>query len=332
MRISIIINPRAGSGLSSRQLPVLCRALDAAKVAYDVLSTTCRGDATRLAKEARDRGATRIAVLGGDGTLSEVSQAYIGDTGQAIAGPTVALLSAGTGGDFGRLLGGATPGDLPRAIERLLYGRARPIDLGLLTLQDGAGRPLHRAFINIASVGISGDIDQRVERGPKWLGGKAAFFLSSLGATLGYRNVPVEVKLDGESWYRGPTYVTAIANGQFFGGGMQVAPHAAPDDGLFDVVCLGDLSRSAAVSLSAKIYRGAHLGAPGIQSRQARRVEVSALRPGERVLIDVDGETPGYLPMVAQIIPQAWQMLVDDPAGRGGNEREPGPPARAETG
>jgi YegS/Rv2252/BmrU family lipid kinase len=315
MRISIIVNPRAGAGAASRQLPVLCRALDAAKIVYEVFSTAGRGDATRLASRARDAGSTLIAVIGGDGTLSEVSQAYIDDRGQAIAGPSVALLSAGTGGDFGRLMGGTEPTSLPRSIQRLIEGRTRAIDLGVLTLHDRAGKPLHRAFVNVASVGISGDIDARVERGPKWLGGKAAFFIGTMTATLGYRNVPVEVKLDGESWYRGPTYVTAIANGQFFGGGMQIAPQAAPDDGLLDVVCLGDLSRTAAVSLSAKIYRGAHLGTPGIQHQQARRVEVHALRASDQVLVDVDGETPGYLPLVAEIIPGAWRLVVDAPAG-----------------
>jgi YegS/Rv2252/BmrU family lipid kinase len=315
MRISIIINPRAGSGLAGRQLPTLCRALDSAKVSYYVLTTTCRGDATRLARQAREAGATLLAVVGGDGTLSEVSQAYIGDGGQAIAGPPVALLSAGTGGDFARMIGSSESGNLARAVRRLVCGQTRATDLGVLTLHDRAGAPLRRAFINVASVGISGEVDERVERGPKWLGGKAAFLLASIGATLGYRNVPVELKLDGATWYRGPIYLAAIANGQYFGGGMQIAPGAALDDGLFDVVCLGDLSRSVAVSLSAKIYRGAHLGTPGIQCRQARRVEVSALRPSDRVLVDVDGETPGYLPLVAEIIPQAWHMLVDERAG-----------------
>jgi diacylglycerol kinase family enzyme len=69
------------------------------------------------------------------------------------------------------------------------------------------------------------------------------------------------------------------------------------------------------VSLSAKIYQGAHLGTPGIQSRQARRVEVSALDASDRVLVDVDGETPGYLPLVAQIIPRAWQLVLGASAG-----------------
>jgi diacylglycerol kinase (ATP) len=331
MRISIIVNPLAGAGLASRQLPLLCRALDTAKVPYDVLSTTRRGDGTRLAHDARAARATLIVVVGGDGTLSEVSQAYIGDGGQAIAGPAVALLSAGTGGDFARVLASAERGNLARAAARLVRGHTRPVDLGVLTLHDRAGAPLRRAFINVASVGISGNIDERVSQGPKWLGGKAAFYLATITATLAYRNVPVEVKLDGASWYRGPTYVTAIANGQFFGGGMQIAPDAAPDDGLFDVICLGDLSRSAAVSLSAKIYRGAHLGTPGIQSGRARRVEVSALRASDQVLVDVDGETPGYLPLVAEIIPGAWQMVVDEPV-EPGPQRGAAQPSARETG
>ena len=322
MRIFIIINPRAGAGSAGRQLPALRRAFESAQIDHEVMTTSSRGDASRLARRARESGATHIAVVGGDGTLSEVSQAYIDDRGQAVAGPTLVLISAGTGGDFARLMANGQRDDPARVLQRLAAGRTRALDLGVLTLHDRAGAPLQRAFINVASVGISSDIDGRVEHGPKWLGGKAAFYLATISATLGYRNVPVELKLDGESWYRGPTYVTAIANGQYFGGGMQIAPDAAPDDGWLDVVCLGDLSRSAAVSLSAKIYSGAHLGTPGIQSRRARHVEVHALRPSDSVLVDVDGETPGYLPLSARIIPGAWQMVVDTPAGP---EAERGP-------
>jgi YegS/Rv2252/BmrU family lipid kinase len=315
MRIFIIINPRAGAGSAGRQLPALRRALDSARIDHEVLETSRRGDATRLALQARESGATHIAVVGGDGTLSEVSQAYIDDQGQAVAGPPLALISAGTGGDFARLIAAGRRDDLGRTVQRFVAGHTRALDLGVLTLHDREGAPLHRAFINVASVGISSDIDERVERGPKWLGGKAAFYLATLTATVGYRNVPVELRLDGKAWYSGPTYVTAIANGQFFGGGMQIAPGAEPDDGWLDVVCLGDLSRSAAVSLSAKIYDGAHLGTPGIQNSRARHVEVHALSPSDRVLVDVDGETPGYLPLSARLIPGAWQILVDAPAG-----------------
>jgi YegS/Rv2252/BmrU family lipid kinase len=311
MPVSLIINPRAAGGAAARHLPHILRALDHAQLRYEVLHTERRGDATRLAIQARETGASVIGVIGGDGTLSEVSQAYIDANGRPLAGPPLALLPAGTGGDFSRMLAPDEPTSLRRALARLIKGNTREIDLGVLTLTGPNGESVRRAFINIASFGISGEIDETVSRGPKWIGGKAAFFVATVSSMLSYRNIPVEVTLDGEPWYRGPTFVTAIANGRFFGGGMQIAPSAELDDGLFDVVCLADLDRSTALSLSAKVYRGGHIGARGIETRQARRVEARTLRATDRVLLDVDGETPGYLPLVAELLPKALKVVVD---------------------
>lgn len=309
MRLSIIVNPHAGSGRAARQLSRLCRVLEDAKVGHDVLATSRRGEGTELAWRAREANASAIVVLGGDGTLNEVSQAYVDGSGRPVPGPPVALVSAGTGGDFARMLAGAGRRALRRTLDELVHERAKAVDLGLVTLHDAEGGDVRRAFVNIASVGISGEIDERVERGPKWLGGKTAFFVATVAATLRYRNTPVSVKLDGQPWYRGPTFVTALANGRYFGGGMKIAPHAVIDDGRLDVVCLTDLERTEALSLAAKIYRGAHLGTPGIQTAQAQTIDISVDDARARVLVDVDGETPGYLPLSARVLPGAWRVV-----------------------
>jgi len=258
MRISFVVNPRAGSGRAARQLATLRRGLDASGQRYDILETSQRGDAAALARRAIDAGADVLAVIGGDGTLNEVSQAYIDAEGAPRQGPPIALVPCGTGGDFPKSCAFARDG-IDGALERLSRGRARPLDLGVVTLTSAEGRPLHRAFVNIASVGISGDVDERVERGPKWLGGKAAFLLGTVTAALGYQNVPLEIDVDDASWHRGPVLIAAIANGQYLGGGMHIAPRAELADGLLDVVCVGDLSRARFLRLFPKVYKGAHL-------------------------------------------------------------------------
>ena len=93
----------------------------------------------------------------------------------------------------------------------------------------------------------------------------------------------------------------ALANGRYFGGGMQIAPEADPRDGLLDVVALADLTRLATVGLTNHVYAGTHLGKPEVKSTRASVVEAEALVPGAEVLIDMDGETPGRLPLVARI-------------------------------
>jgi YegS/Rv2252/BmrU family lipid kinase len=286
------------------------RGLEQLGLDYEILETRQPHHATELARTARERGCDVLAVVGGDGTLSEVSQAYIDAEGNPISGPPIALIPCGTGGDFGRVCGLSGAGMLP-ALERLAARKLRALDLGVITLHDANGRPSPRAFVNIASVGISGEVDERVERGPKWLGGKAAFLLATVGAALAYRNVPLEIEVDGQSWQRGPVLLVAIANGQFMGGGMHVAPHADFSDGQLDVVCVGDLTRARFLSLFPTVYRGAHLDLEGVRSTRGREIAVRSIRPGKPVLIDVDGETPGYLPLRARIFPGALQLVCD---------------------
>lgn len=310
MRVSVLVNPRAGAGRARRQLPAIRDGLERLGIEHEIFETLRPQHATSLARAARDSGRELIAVVGGDGTLSEVCQAYIDAAGSPLPGPPIALLSMGTGGDFARGCAFEDSG-LAASLARLAAGRVRAVDLGVLTLHDSRGEPLHRAFINVASVGLSGAVDERVERGPKWLGGKAAFLLGTLGAALVYENIPVEVDLDDQPWHRGPILLAAIANGQFMGGGMRIAPDASTADGLLDIVLVGDLGRARFLSLFPRVYKGAHVGLEAVRTGRGRSVAVRALDAARPVLVDVDGETPGYLPLTARIFPGALQLIVD---------------------
>lgn len=310
MRVSVVVNPRAGAGRAGRQLPAIRKGLAHLGIEHEILETTRPQQATTLARAARDGGCGLIAVVGGDGTLNEVCQAYVDATGTPVAGPPLALIPTGTGGDFARGCAFKEAG-LTASLARLAAHRLRPLDLGVLSLHDSRGAPLHRAFVNVASVGISGAVDERVERGPKWLGGKAAFLLGTVGAALVYQNVPVEVDVDEQPWHRGPVLLAALANGQFMGGGMHIAPGADTADGLLDIVLVGDLTRARFLSLFPKVYKGEHIGLAEVRTGRGRSVAVRALRSAKPVLVDVDGETPGYLPLGARIFPGALQLVVD---------------------
>lgn len=270
--------------------------------------TRCPGDASRLAREAREKGISVLAVMGGDGTLNEVAQAYLDDTGAALGGPDLAVIPAGTGGDYKRTLG--LDGSIEDAVARIAHGTTRPHDLGSLRLCGHDGSPVIRAFINVTSFGIGGVTDRLVNEGPKWLGGKAAFFVGAARAMLQYKNSPVRVRVDGAMFVDGPVFNVAMAIGRFFGGGMNIAPDADPGDGLFDVVALGDLTRPEAVSLSGKIYKGAHIGTRKVSLTRGLTIEAEPIHPWSKVLIDMDGETPGMLPLRATAVRGAIRVCV----------------------
>jgi len=308
LRLRLIVNPKAGSAAAKRRLPEIRRALAAAGLEHDMVETRGPGDAGERLREARADGIECVGIVGGDGTLNEVSQGYIDASGSVLPGPDLALFPAGTGGDFRRTF--ELDNTAEQAVARLKRAAPRPLDLGILELVSDAGEPVTRAFINIASFGMGGLLDRIVNQGPKWMGGRAAFLLGTIRASMVYENAPVRVRVDGEPFMEGPIVNVAIANGRYFGGGMKVAPQADPADGMFDVVAIGDLMRSEAFGFVPKLYRGTHLEHALVKSRRGREVVAEPLRERPPVLIDMDGETPGRLPLRARVAPSALRIRV----------------------
>jgi len=306
VHLRVILNPTAGSGGAARNKAAIVRALTVGGAAPEVVHTEGPADAGRLIREARRDGVQCAVLVGGDGTLNDAVQGYLEDDGRVAQGPELGLIPSGTGGDFRRTF---QLGDsIEEAAERVLRASPRPLDLGLLTVTSHDGQRVRRAFINITSFGIGGLTDRIVNSTPKWIGGKAAFFTGTLRAMLVYRNQPVRVKVDGQVWLEAPIFNVALANGRFFGGGMMIAPNADPADGLLEVVALHDLSRIQSAALAQHIYQGAHLGRPGVSVTRGKVVEAEPLTSSAEVLVDMDGETPGRLPLRAELAPGALRL------------------------
>jgi len=308
-KVRVIINPRAGSGKAERRIADIERALRRYRLSHELVRTRGPNDAKRLVAEAVTDGVDVVAIVGGDGTLNEASRAFIDDAGRLIPGklPDLAVIPAGTGGDWRKTFGFSE--SIDDAVRRIAEPTRRPVDLGLLRLEKEDGTTAFHSFLNIASFGISGITDRLVEQAPKWIGGKIAFYLASLRATYVYRNAPVRVKVDGKTFVEGRIFVVAIANGRYFGGGMKIAPNADPSDGKFDVVVLGDMTRMDAIGLSPRVYQGTHLSTVHVRAASGATIEAESLDGGD-VWLDVDGETPGRLPMTATVLPAALHVRV----------------------
>jgi diacylglycerol kinase (ATP) len=306
-RVRVILNPNAAAGAALRRLGAIEECLRRYELSHEIVLTNSAGHATELARAAVSDGVDVLVAVGGDGTLNEVVQAYLDAKGEPVKGPDLAIIPIGTGGDFKRTLG--LSGAIDEAVARVRHGTRRPIDLGILRLVSHAGGERVQAFVNIASFGIGGQVDALVN-GTKWLGGKAGFFMATVRAMATYKNASVRVRVDGTTWFEGPIFNVAIANGRFFGGGMMIAPQADPSDGRFELVSIGDITRTEAVGLSNKIYKGAHLAADGVRVSTGTRVEAEPMHPWASVLLDVDGEQPGKLPATATIAKGALTFRV----------------------
>lgn len=307
--IELLVNPAAGGGRAGRLLGEFTRELSAQGFTATVHRTAGRAALVDLARTLVREGAPLVGVMGGDGTFHDAIGGLLGADGELLdaSRTTFAAIPAGTGGDLAaRTLG--IPKE-PRAIAAwIARARPTPFDLGRLSFTTHAGAPGVTLFTNIASCGMSGRVDELVATGPRWLTGKAAYFVASTRALVGWRHKALRVEVDGETLYEGRALTVAVANGRAFGGGMMVAPMADAGDGLLEVVILGDLPLVELATISRTLYDGTHLGSKNVHVGRGRTVTIVGT-DGSPVLLDVDGETPGRLPGTFTVLPGALSLL-----------------------
>jgi diacylglycerol kinase (ATP) len=199
---------------------------------------------------------------------------------------------------------------IPRKLEDALAvahdGATREIDLGRATLRTWAGREGSTWFANVGSAGMSGAIAKRVNETDAAFGGKVAYAWSTFAVFARWRNAHVEVSVDGEE-RSGTMHDVIVANGRYLAGGMKICPDAEPDDGFFDVLMIGDVTKRELVTVFHKLYRGTHLPHPKAELLRGRVVEIDS---PEALPVELDGEQPGTTPVRFEVVPRALSLRV----------------------
>src|SRR5262249_12562652 len=230
------------------------------------------------------------------------------------------LLPSGTGSDFRRSFGIQSPTEFIRAA--LLNSEARLIDSGRAEFQTVHGRRGSLTFLNVASLGLGGDVSALVngwrERFPRLISGRVRFAGAAIAALRRYKNVETMLMLDDRAIEINSNLIV-VANGRFAGGGMMLAPHAELDDGLLDVILTDEVSRFDIVRELGRIQRGAHLKHPKVTELHAREITVNASHP---MPIDLDGEMVGTTPARITVLPSSIRFLSADYAGDAEKEDE----------
>jgi diacylglycerol kinase (ATP) len=304
----LVLNPTAGRGGLDR-FGRLESMLRSALGDVEVARTRRPADAIRIAREAARAGVPRLVVGGGDGTLSEVV------TGVLEAGlgeqTELGLLPLGSGCDFARSVG--LPRRVDEAIALLRAGRRARVDAGRVSYRRRDGTSGTRFFLNEAGFGLSGLTVELVNRAGKSFGPTLAFALGSCAAILRGASPEISLRVDGQTVFEGAVSLVVCANGRYFGSGMQIAPEAAVDDGVLDVVVVEAIGRLRLLGRFPSLYRGTHLRYPEVRVHRGRRVEAT-LRGKGPGLIDVDGEALGELPLVVEVLPKAIGLFGLPPA------------------
>ncbi len=300
----VIVNPASGNGKTRNNWPDIKNNLEKAGLEFDFAHTTCRFEATYFVREALKNGYETIVSVGGDGTLNEVVNGFFDNGVMINQSAKLGIIPGGTGGDFIRTLD--YPKDYIEACQVIARGQSELIDLGKVNFFNHNASPISRYFINVAGFGLDGAVVDRVNRTSKFFGGFLSFLYGTIAGTLQFQSFPLTLEVDGQLVHEGMTSVVTVANGQYFGGSMQIAPGAVLDDGIFEIVIVEGLTKGRLLRCLPTIYKGAHGQFPEVSF--LRGIRVKATSP-ERVLLDIDGEQPGILNAEFSILPKVLNII-----------------------
>lgn len=305
----VIVNPRSASGSTRENWASTASDLRAHFGPFAVAFTKSQGDGINIARRAAEAGRQFVIACGGDGTINEVANGIL------LSGSDVELgvLPSGTGGDFRRTLG--LPHTNREAAAALRDGVTRRMDVGKVTFHDHDGNEVSRYFVNVSSVGLAADIVQRVKSAKvfNWLPveslrGRANFAVSTLQEVFDLDPALVRVRFDDGEEHSVQTIAFCIANSRYFGGGMMIAPDASINDGLLDVINIGDLGTAKILLNAYSIYRGSHKELAEVKTKKAARIEIKSADSERQVFLETDGELPGKLPAVYEVVPDALRV------------------------
>jgi len=292
MKALFIINPVAGRGAALKVWRRIEHLVTGDRQIDAVIPDSAAGT-RKAAAEARKAGYERAIVVGGDGTLLAVADELAhGET-------ALGVIPAGTGNDFCR------NSDIVRQAEaalRVALGpHTRRIDLG----QAAGGRH----FLNAAGIGFDAEVAAAASSFPTGLGGNLPYLLGALQTLFRYKPIHVEITVDDQK-YTGPITMVAVANGRYYGGGMQIAPLASRSDGLLDVYVAEGLSRGQVLGLLPRVYTGGHIHNPKVHLLRGQQVRVQVSEP---VRAHIDGEPLFYDALAFHVHPRALAVALPEP-------------------
>jgi len=299
-----VVNPRAGGGVTASRLRAIEAAAHEVFGACDCVTTNAPDHATALTRQAVADGVELVVAVGGDGTANEVVNGLVSHGENHAPGVVFGLVNAGTGGDLVKTLG--VPAGLREAMTFLRDAVPRPTDVLDVKLTGNDGAPLRRACINVAGFGMQGEVVRRANAGSKRFGGRATFLGATLRTVLDYRPTPVRLSwtdADGveDSW-EGALSSAFVANGHYCGGGMWVGRGGSIRDGLVDVTVLPSLPLIRLALGVPRLFTGTIAQVPGVHSRRVQHL-VALSRSESKVLVDLDGEQAGVLPVEIEVMP-----------------------------
>lgn len=296
--VVVVANPVAGRGKAGKRIGAADSLLRELRIEHEVRVARSPADMESTCRDAAERGAEIVAVIGGDGTVSYAANGLVG-TGAALA-----VLPAGTGNDFAAAIGARRFG---AAVRLLADPKTAAIDLVRVRVGD-----TDRCFVNIAGAGFDSEVNETANSMRVKLGGTGTYVAALLKTLSRFSPAHYELTVDGEPLTLDAMLVV-VGSGLSYGDGMKVLPDASLVDGVLDVCIVEALSKGAFLRAFPKVFMGTHTTHPKVRMMRAARVTIEANRAMQ---VYADGEHVGALPASFEVMPGALPVVVG-PSAKG---------------
>ena len=289
MTIALIANPCAGGGKGARIIPWVEDTLRGSGIDYRIFITQHHGHAMEIAGRLAGAPYDGFVSVGGDGTNFHLLNGLLKNSAPPSL-PPIGIVPVGSGNSFALDLGIRSS---EAGLRALIRGRTRPVDVCCFSQN---GEPWY--FVNLTGFGFVTDVAATAHQLKRW--GDFSYVLGVVYRLMGLHFHHLQLTLDGRR-IGGDNCFVEFCNSRYTGGRMLMAPQARIDDGWFDVVVVGPLSRLSLVTTFPKIFKGTHGENPAVRIYRARTAEVFTDPP--KTLLP-DGEIFGSTPTRITIHPQ----------------------------
>lgn len=309
--LHVIVNPASGNGRGRKRWPKIADSLAGEGFNYEVVFTKGPNDAARIAREMALGGAHTIVAVGGDGTVNEIINGLLHEDSPVNPETRLVVIPCGTGKDLGRTLG---TGDPDTAASALRANSTTLMDIGRIQFESTDGKTDTRYFANVADLGLGAEVANRINRSSKVFGGLITYLMAAVRTIIDFEPRDITVDIGDDRVYNAPANMVVLANGQFFAGGMRVAPTASICDGLLEMYILADVGkRTLLTSLLPRVYGGKHVGRDGVLHVRAGSATIHC---PSGMLMEMDGEQIGRSPVQVDVLPRILPVVVEPGALR----------------
>lgn len=308
MKTMVIMNPAARKGNSGKRWNEVHSKLSAVLPDHEASITKAPRHATEIARQAIADGYEKIVAIGGDGTLNEVLNGMM-ENGQLINPRSILCpIPAGTANEVCRSLGLLETSLAP--YEAAASGRTRQVDVQFVNCRGIGGEEIQHHSALATSFGSAAKIsyDTSQSKFIKKISAELSYYLVTLIVTLTYRPTPLQMQIDDREADQRNIHSGLICNMRYTGGGMDMAPMAVPDDGIFDLIEFGEFGRLDFLTKPPSwLFEGKHIEDPKVSVFQGQNISISGQ---DDVLVDSDGETIGTLPLKVETRQNALNINV----------------------